>query len=140
MTYNFFSGGFDLKIETVKVKFGTKIFWGYKGVIMTTDEICERFHIEKEVYFLEPSELFNKGIIGVSEDSKHIVYGFYTLAEVLADFYKEEQLRTDPGKPYEDTDFYSDAIDYLEINTVPTVDRLAMNEECYPIIVCEINK
>ena len=57
---------------------------------MTKQEICEQFGIEDPVYFFEPEEVFNKGILGVSEDHKHIIYGYYTLAAALAENYEKD--------------------------------------------------
>ena len=57
---------------------------------MTTAEILDKFSIEEPVYFFKPYEVFNKGILGVSEDNKHIIYGYYTLAAALAEDFEKD--------------------------------------------------
>lgn len=46
---------------------------------MTKEQIIEAYGIEEPVLFFEPEEVFNKGILGVSEDHNHIIYGYWTL-------------------------------------------------------------
>ena len=111
---------------------------------MTKQEICEQFGIEDPVYFFEPEEVFNKGILGVSEDHKHIIYGYYTLATALAEDYEKEWEKT----TYEDEkefigeerpDFMLDAFEWIDTNTSPTATMLELHEETYPIIIYELN-
>lgn len=111
---------------------------------MTKQEICEQFGIEDPVYFFEPEEVFNKGILGISEDHKHIIYGYYTLAAALAEDYEKEWFSTtyeDEKEFIEDEkpDFLSDAFEWIDTNTSPTAATLAMNKENYPIIIYEMN-
>ena len=105
---------------------------------MTKQEICEQFGIEDPVYFFEPEEVFNKGILGVSEDHKHIIYGYYTLAIALAEDYEKEWSEKKHSEDEEKPDFLSDAFEWIDVNTSPTAAMLAMNEENYPIIIYEL--
>lgn len=109
---------------------------------MTKQEICEQFGIEDPVYFFEPEEVFNKGILGISEDHRHIIYGYYTLATALAEDYEKEwnieYQETEGFIGDEKPDFLSDAFEWIDVNTSPTAATLAMNEENYPIIIYEM--
>ena len=105
---------------------------------MTKKEICEQFGIEDPVYFFEPEEVFNNGILGVSEDHKHIIYGYYTLATALAEDYKNEWHEGKHSEDEEEPDFMLDAFEWIDVNSSPTAATLAMNEENYPIIIYEL--
>ncbi len=109
---------------------------------MTKKQICEQFGIEDPVYFFEPEEVFNKGILGVSEDHKHIIYGYYTLATALAEDYEKEwnnEEHDDCDSLECEPDFLSDAFGWIDTNTSPTADIIAMSEKNYPIIIYELN-
>ena len=109
---------------------------------MTKQEICEMYNIEDPVYFFEPEEVFNKGILGVSEDHKHIIYGYYTLAAALAEDYEKEwnsKEHDDCDDPGCEPDFYNDAFEWIDVNTSPTAAMLETHEENYPIIIYELN-
>lgn len=101
---------------------------------MTKLEICELLKIEDPIFFFELEDLFNKGIIGVSEDNKHVIYGCYKLADALAEYYKQED-----SDSKSERDYYSEAWDYIDSNVIPTADRLAVKEENFPIVICELN-
>lgn len=110
---------------------------------MTKQEICEKFNIEDPVYFFEPEEVFNKGILGVSEDKKHIIYGYYTLAAALAEDYEKEwnnKEHNDCDDMTCEPDFMSDAFEWIDYNTSPTATSLELNEENYPIIIYEMSE
>lgn len=107
---------------------------------MTKQEICERFGIEEPVLFLEPEEVFNKGILGVSEDKKHIIYGYYTLAAALAEDYEKEwndKEHNDCDSPGCEPDFYNDAFEWLDYNTIRAMPY--ENQDIVPIIIYELN-
>ena len=106
---------------------------------MTKQEICEQFGIEDPVYFFDPEEVFNKGILGVSEDHKHIIYGYYTLATALAEDYEKEWHKKEHSEDEETPDFLLDAFEWIDVNTSPTAAMLEMNEENYPIIIYELS-
>ena len=63
---------------------------------MTKEDIVEYFGIEEPVLFFKPEAVFNKGIIGISEDHCHIIYGYWALVTALAEDY-EEQWKTKNG-------------------------------------------
>lgn len=107
---------------------------------MTKQEICEQFGIEDPVYFFDPEEVFNKGILGVSEDHKHIIYGYYTLATALAEDYEKEWNKKEHSEDEETPDFLLDAFEWIDVNTSPTATMLEMHEENYPIIIYELSK
>ena len=106
---------------------------------MTKQEICEQFGIEDPVYFFEPEEVFNKGILGVSEDHRHIIYGYYTLATALAEDYEKEWNEKEHSKDEETPDFLLDAFEWIDVNTSPAATMLEMHEENYPIIIYELS-
>lgn len=106
---------------------------------MTKQEICEQFGIEDPVFFFEPEEVFNKGILGVSEDHRHIIYGYYTLATALAEDYENEwHKKRNILKMKKNRIFMSDAFEWIDINTSPTAATLELHEENYPIIIYEM--
>ena len=106
---------------------------------MTKQEICEQFGIEDPVYFFEPEEVFNKGILGVSEDHRHIIYGYYTLATALAEDYENGWHKKEHSEDEEEPDFMLDAFEWIDINTSPTAATLELHEENYPIIIYEMS-
>jgi len=55
---------------------------------VTRDEIIDYFNIEEPVLFFDPAEVFDKGIIGISEDHCHIIYGYWALVTALAEDYE----------------------------------------------------
>lgn len=104
---------------------------------MTKAEILDKFAIEEPVYFFEPYEVFNKGILGVSEDNKHIIYGYYALAASLAeDFEKDWNKENHEGE--EKPDFWYDAFEWLDENVTPVAGVIESGEENYPIIIYEL--
>lgn len=105
---------------------------------MTKQEICEQFGIEDPVYFFEPEEVFNKGILGVSEDHRHIIYGYYTLVSALAEDNEKEWNKKKHKEDEEVPDFYFDAMEFIDKNTIGTIPYL--DEEKAPIIIYEMPK
>ena len=105
---------------------------------MTKQEICEQFGIEDPVYFFEPEEVFNKGILGVSEDHKHIIYGYYTLATALAEDYEKEWNEKEHSEDEEKPDFLSDAFEWIDYNTIRSLPYC--DQEIVPIIIYELTQ
>ena len=103
---------------------------------MTKQEICEQFEVEDSVIFFEPEEVFNKGILGISEDKHHLIYGYYTLATALAEDYEKEWNSKEHDEEEEKPDFYFDALEWLDVNTIPST--YYMINENYPIIIYEL--
>ena len=85
---------------------------------MTKQEICEYYEIEDPIYFFEPEEVFNKGILGVSEDKCHVIYGYYTLASALAEDYEKEWNKKEHKEDEEVPDFMFDAFEWIDKNTI----------------------
>lgn len=105
---------------------------------MTKEEIVELYNIEEPVVFFEPSEIFNKGILGITEDHKHLIYGYYALATALAEDYEKEWDESDHSDCDDESckpDFLSDAFEWLDYNTVPMCYQ---NMENLPIIMMEL--
>ncbi len=105
---------------------------------MTKQEICDYYEIEEPILFFEPEEVFNKGILGVTEDKKHIIYGYYTLASALAEDYEKEWNKKERKEDEEVPDFMFDAFEWIDKNTIGTIPYL--NEENSPIIIYEMPK
>lgn len=89
-------------------------------MIDSVNGICEIYG--EEFYYFEPENVFNNGIIGVSEDQKHLVYSYDKLVEALKE--------SEPSWSTED------AIEWLEYNTIRTIPYLGENR---PIIVYPID-
>lgn len=107
---------------------------------MTKQEICEQFGIEDPVYFFDPEEVFNKGILGVSEDHRHIIYGYYTLATALAEDYEKTWHKEEHKKDEEEPDFMLEAFEWIDTNTTPTADTIALHTDNYPIMIYELTQ
>lgn len=105
---------------------------------MATQEICEKYNIEEPIIFFEPSDVFNKGILGVTEDHKHVVYGYYTLAAVLAEDYEKEWNKKEHGGSEEKPDFYFEAMEWIDYNTIGSLP--GCNPETCPIIIYELTE
>lgn len=103
---------------------------------MTKQEICEYYEIEEPIVFFDPEEVFNKGILGVSEDKHHVIYGYYTLATALAEDFRKEWEKEKHNEDEEVPDFMLDAFEWIDKNTIGTISYL--NEENCPIIIYEL--
>jgi hypothetical protein len=103
---------------------------------MTKEEIVEHFDIEDPVIFFEPSEVFNKGILGISEDKHHLIYGYYTLAAALAEDYEKEWKGKEHKEDEEEPDFMSDAFEWLDYNTIRSLPYC--DEDVCPILIYEL--
>jgi len=105
---------------------------------MTRKEICEYFDIEEPIHFFDPAEVFDKGILGITEDKKHIIYGYYTLAAALAEDFEKEWHNKEHTEDEEEPDFMIDAFEWIDHNTSPTIPYL--DKEISPILIYELPK
>lgn len=101
---------------------------------MIKEEIIEKYDLEDGVIFFEPCETFDNGILGVTEDRKHIVYGYNNLVCALANDFEREWVshEYEGEKP----DFYSDACEWVDYNTIRSLSYL--DSEYRPIIIYEL--
>ena len=83
---------------------------------MTKDELKEKIQEwEVEVIVLEPQEDFNCGIIGITEDRKHIVYSYEKLTEGMAE--KEfKNKKPDDERSFEDC--LIEVCEWVDYNTI----------------------
>ena len=102
--------------------------------MMTKEEICEVYGIEEPVVFLEPHEVYGKGILGVTEDHCHIIYGYYALISALAEDYEKQWIKD--GSKGEKPDFEMDAVEWIDYNTIRGINATSMENE--PIIMIEL--
>ena len=100
---------------------------------MNREEIIEQLTPEDNVIFLDP-EVFDKGIIGITEDNCHLIYDFNKLVEALAEDYKQHPSEIDD----EETDYETEAIEWLEVNTIPSLPY--MDAEYRPIIMMPLEE
>ena len=77
--------------------------------------------LDEETILLEPRNVFDKGIIGYTEDRCHIVYSLELLVDALAESYTESENPT------------SDAIEWLDYNTIRSLPY--MDNEHRPILM-----
>lgn len=103
---------------------------------MTKEDIVEYFGIEEPVLFFEPEVVFNKGIIGISEDHCHIIYGYWALVTALAEDYEKQWKTKNGGGQEEPPDFYNDAMEWIDYNTIRSLPYYS-NENC-PIVIYEL--
>lgn len=82
----------------------------------------EDLELEDGAVILEPQTSYNKAIIGISIDSKHLVYSYDLLLSILVE----------GGMSYED------AMDWLEYNTFRSLEY--MDVEYRPIITRSIEE
>ena len=103
---------------------------------MTTEDIIEYFGIEEPILFFKPEEVFNKGIIGITEDHCHIVYGYWELVTALAEDYERLWNKEEHSAEEEKPDFYTDAMEWLDINTIRSLSY--EDQEICPIVIYEL--
>ena len=77
--------------------------------------------LDEETILLEPRDIFDKGIVGFTEDYKHIIYDIELLIESLAESYTDSENPT------------SDAIEWIEFNTIRALPY--MDSEHRPILM-----
>ncbi len=100
---------------------------------MEMREFIDLYNLDENVIILEPQEDFNRGIIGVSEDKKHLIYSYEKLTCLLAQEYKN--FEHDNQKTNED--YLFEACEWVDYNTLRAIS--SMNQEYAPIIIYEVN-
>lgn len=101
---------------------------------MTKEDICELYGIEEPILALEPWDVFSKGIVGVTEDKKHFVYGYYALVSALAEDYERQW--KEEGEEGEKPDFELAAAENIDYNTIGSLPY--EDPEIRPIIIYEL--
>ena len=99
---------------------------------MQTEEINEKlidWNVDEDAIVFEPREVFDEGIIGVSEDKFHLIYSYQKLTEALAKSYQKEN--KDTGQTFED--FLDEACEWVDYNTIRSI--FYFNSEYAPIII-----
>lgn len=96
---------------------------------MTKDEFVEINDIEDGTVILEDWDTFKRGVVGISEDRRHIIYGYDALVKALSDSYK----KTEPD--LSDEELNTMAIDWIEYNTIRSIPYMPTGYE--PIIIVE---
>ena len=103
--------------------------------MITPDELINEYGLNAEAVdnggLFEPQEEFNPGIIGISSDYNHVIYSYEKLAENLSESYRNQAIKN--GSFDEDTDYYSEACEWLDVNTIPSLDY--KDKEYVPIVV-----
>lgn len=95
------------------------------------NNLIEEWNINDSCIILEPQEIFNCGIVGVTEDKCHLVYSYQKLTERMA---KKELDTSDNKRNFEDClDEACELVDYNTIRSLPY-----MNKEYKPIIMYEL--
>ena len=105
---------------------------------MTENEFLETYDLEDGTIVLTPWEYFKNGIIGITEDHKHIVYSYQGMIESLARSYEKEYYENNKDEKYDEdkfTDFLQEATDWIEYNTIRSLAY--WNVEFRPIIMFE---
>ena len=97
---------------------------------MTKDDFINEYLLEDGTVILEDWDTFHKGIIGVTDDHCHIIYGYNKLTEALADSYMQtESINQEEAMLM--------AIDWIEYNTIRAIPY--MDKEYRPIIAIEVD-
>lgn len=87
---------------------------------MSFEELYDFGFVDDEAVVLEPREIFNKALVGVSVDGCHLIYDYGLAAEAL--------------KAANSDDFdLQDARDYLEYNTLRALAYVP--EEVRPVVI-----
>lgn len=100
---------------------------------MSKDELKEKIEewgIEDGTIILEPQEDFNFGIIGVTEDKRHLVYSYTKLTEGMA---QKEFENSAGGMTLEEC--FQEACEWVDYNTIRSLPY--MNEDYRPIFIYE---
>lgn len=87
---------------------------------MTREELKEACALERVTVFLEPANIFDKGIIGITPDCFHVIYDYEKLVEafITEEGYTDEEAR-----------------EWLDYNTIPCLPMLG---EGQPIMMFPI--
>ena len=99
--------------------------------------LCDEYNIDGPILFFSPGEVYDKGILGVSEDHRHIVYGYWKLVDSLAEDFENEWKKDKHEEGEEVPDFAVEAIEWLDTNTICSLPY--QDQEVCPIIIYEIN-
>ena len=100
-------------------------------------QLYDEYNIDEPILFFSPGEVYDKGIIGVSEDHKHIIYGYWKLVDSLAEDFENEWNKNEHKEDEETPDFAVEAIEWLDKNTIGGLPY--QDQEICPIIIYEIN-
>lgn len=90
---------------------------------MTNEELTEKFKLNDGVIILEPSEVYSKAVIGVSEDHDHLIYDYEKMIESLFESIKEDEAYLEEDGIDEDL-AWQDATDWIECNTIRSIPYL----------------
>lgn len=102
---------------------------------MDKEEFIYINNIEDGTIILEPFDVFKKGIVGVNEERNKIIYSYQGLAQALAESYEKEWNEDENNKLYEKPDFYFDACEWLDCNTLRSLPYMGENK---PEIIYEV--
>ena len=100
-------------------------------------QLCDEYNIDEPILFFSPGEVYDKGILGISEDHKHIIYGYWKLVDSLAEDFENEWNKNEHKEDEETPDFAVEAMEWLDTNTIRSLPY--QNQEICPIIIYEIN-
>lgn len=98
---------------------------------MDKQDFIDYYQLEDDTIILEDWDTFSKGIVGVSEDHCHIIYGYNKLVDALSESYKNEN-QTD------EEDLITMAIEWIEYNTLRSIPY--MDQGHCPIIMYELDE
>ena len=93
------------------------------------------WEIDEHAIVLEPLDEFNGGLIGVTEDKKHLVYSYQKLVDSLAKSYMENHNKENKDEKLSIEDFIDEAAEWIDYNTLRSMPY--MNKEYVPIIIYE---
>lgn len=89
---------------------------------MTREEFIAENGVSESALLLEPWEDFSKGILGVSDDGNHVIYGYNKLVEALTDCDSDKDEQA--------------AVDWIEYNTIRSL--MYVSADYRPIICREL--
>lgn len=90
---------------------------------MTAKEVAEKYKLNDGVVIFEPSDVYSKAIIGVSEDHNHLIYDYVKMIESLFESIKEDEHYLEEDGVDEDL-VWQDATDWIEYNTIRSIPYL----------------
>lgn len=96
---------------------------------MTRQEFIDNYELEDDVVILEDWESFSGGIIGITEDHCHIIYGYYHLVDSLASSYMKYE------KDLTEEEAITMAMEWIDYNTIRSLPYI--DSEYRPIICME---
>ena len=85
-------------------------------MIENMNDFIEEWGIEEGTIILEPQDIYNEGIVGVTEDKCHLVYSLNKIVESLANSYEKENKNNDDGREYHD--YYMEACEWVDYNLI----------------------